>query len=157
MKLFIFIMCCCVFVPAHEVKSASLCGTDLYNNGDGTIKDTRTGLIWKKCLEGLSGTNCDTGAAVTKDWSSAVDMGDGTWRVPNIKELQSLVDESASNPAINTTCFPDTPSGNVLWSSSPNADTSNGERAWVVDFTYGLTGALLRTESYNVRLVKDAE
>lgn len=158
MKLCIFfMMCCCVFLPMHELKAAS-CGTNMNDNGDGTITDTSTGLTWKKCLEGQSGIDCATDSPVAKNWSDAVDMGDGgdgtTWRLPNIKELRSIVDESTSNPAINTTCFPNTPSGYV-WSSSPYADESDGAKSWLVWFGDGRATGWDRTVSYNVRLVKD--
>lgn len=32
-------------------------------HGDGTVTDTRTGLMWKQCVEGRSGANCDSGSS----------------------------------------------------------------------------------------------
>ncbi|WLE97794.1 MAG: DUF1566 domain-containing protein [Candidatus Electrothrix communis] len=154
MKIFVFfVTSCCVFLSTYAM--AASCGTNMNDNGDGTVTDMTTGLTWRQCLEGLTGGSCDDlgTTADTKTWSDAVDMGDGTWRVPNVKELQSIVDESAKDPAINTTCFPNTPTGYV-WSSSPYA--ADGTRSWIVSFSNGQAGAVARTGAYNVRLVRDA-
>jgi len=126
-------------------------------NTDGTITDSSTGLTWKKCLEGLSGNDCATGTAATKTWSQALALTDTVngWRVPNIKELQSIVDETKVNPAIDTACFP-TPAGTAniyVWSASPYA--GNTTTSWVIDFKDGLFwNQVTQTTSINVRLVK---
>ena len=80
------------------------------DNGDGTITDSSTGLMWMK---NDSGT--------TMNWSAALNYAEGIefamftdWRLPNAKELQSIVDYThapdATNPtmrgpALNTTIF----------------------------------------------------
>ena len=70
---------------------------ELVNNGI-EVKDLQTGLIWQRCSLGQtwSGTTC-TGTATTYNWINAlrttVNMGNG-WRVPNIKELASLVEQT---------------------------------------------------------------
>ncbi len=74
-------------------------GTNSFvDNGDGTITDEASGLMWMQN---------DTGIAV--DWENALlaaenatDAGYSDWRLPNVKELQSIVDYSGSFPAIDT-------------------------------------------------------
>ena len=116
------------------------------NNGDGTVTDTRTGLMWKQCSEGQtwSGTGCN-GSVATHTWSDALALaeaasfaGQSDWRLPNLKELRSLVEECRSNPAINDRLFPNT-SGWTYWSGSPGAGTFNGYSifAWSVYFYSG--------------------
>jgi len=61
-------------------------------------------------------------------------LGDG-WRLPTVTELQSLVDRSRSDPAIDTAKFPDTKS-DWYWTSTPCAWNKNAR--WVVDFSYGV-------------------
>lgn len=103
------------------------------DNSDGTITDTKTGLMWKKCMEGFTGNSCDTGAAAAFTWQTALQQpgvvnsgggfaGQTDWRLPNIKELTSIVEEQCYDPAINLTRFPNTPSS-VVWSGSPSMPT----------------------------------
>src|SRR5450755_69744 len=40
------------------------------DNGDGTITDNVSALMWKKCSEGLSGSNCATGTATETNWQA---------------------------------------------------------------------------------------
>ncbi|HKJ21732.1 MAG TPA: DUF1566 domain-containing protein [Gammaproteobacteria bacterium] len=122
---------------------------------DGTVIDKITGLTWKKCSEGQTynvDANTCSGNAVPYTWPKALQRarevnqggagktggyaGYTDWRVPNIKELRSLVEQACRDPAINPhkTIFPLSPSA-LYWSSSPFARTV-GE-AWGVDFTSG--------------------
>ena len=85
------------------------------DNGDGTITDTATGLMWEKLSD-------DTGIH-DKDnvytWANAFNYkiatlnqeafaGHRDWRVPNVTELQSIIDYGTSGPAVsaafNTGC-----------------------------------------------------
>ena len=74
-------------------------------NDNTEVKDTQTGLIWQRCSLGQtwSGSSC-TGTAATYNWANALqtakNMGNN-WRVPNVKELDSLVEEACYNAAIN--------------------------------------------------------
>ncbi|MBV5276569.1 DUF1566 domain-containing protein, partial [bacterium] len=116
-------------------------------NVDGTVLDKRNGLIWKQCSEGQSGSTCN-GSATTHTWSGALSLaassafaGYSDWRLPNVKELKSLAEKCRSDPAINNTIFPATPSSN-FWSGSPLAyDSYYGGsryvRSWYVSFDDG--------------------
>jgi hypothetical protein len=92
---------------------------DLVDNGDGTITDHATGLMWSQDdFGGGSGTGPRSGMI----WEEALDMveqkndenylGYGDWRLPNAKEMQSIVDYSrapgatgsaAIDPVLNIT------------------------------------------------------
>ncbi len=79
--------------------------------------------------------------------------GYSDWRLPNMKELLSIVAFDQSSPAINTTVFP----GSTLsfWSSSHKVPT--GANAYVVDFTKGIHQPKVRTSQKSAqRLVRDA-
>ncbi len=85
---------------------------------DGTVIHTKTGLMWKRCAEGQTwdGTTC-TGSASNFNWQNALAAaanstfaGYSDWRLPNIKELQSIVESCGYSPAINRTIFPAIPS-----------------------------------------------
>ncbi len=94
------------------------------DNGDGTVTDNVTGLLWQQCTNGLSGAGCATGTAVQYNWSDAANIcanlslaGTG-WRLPMDFELVNLVDYGTYNPAINAGYFPNTQNDDY-WSSTP--------------------------------------
>jgi hypothetical protein len=129
-----------------------------------TVTDTVTGLMWQQCIQGWAGAGCTTGSATTHTWQAALQLattaninqiaGYNDWRLPNIKELTSLVALDRYNPAINLTAFPNTPSADFC-SSSPYADGSN--TAWQVSFSYGRNIIINRNSSDHVRLVRGGQ
>lgn len=139
------------------------------DNGDGTVTDNQTGLMWKQCSEGVSSTTtvCDTGSAGTYTWQDALTQarivnssgfaGHNDWRVPNYHELASLIERSCYSPAINATIFPVTESS-FYWSASPDAysplTTSSGY-AWKVSFALGKINTEPKESTYYVRLVRN--
>jgi hypothetical protein len=127
------------------------------DNHDGTVTDTITGLIWKRCSEGQSwnGSTC-SGMASTYTFSQAIALtntfaGQSDWRLPNIRELHSIVNRSAY-PTIDSTAFPNSDSATV-WSSSVDAVSSNF--VWGVGFSYGYDGDFYTVSSaFEARLVR---
>jgi len=147
-------------------------------------KDNVTGLIWEvKTTSGLrsmshsytwyssnsatnggntgwaSGGNCfAVGRCDTEKFTADVNAtglcGASDWRMPKVKELESIVDFGRSNPSIDPPYFPNTSSSN-FWSGSPNADSSNG--AWVVYFGYGNAYGSNRGDGNLVRLVRGGQ
>ena len=155
-------------VSAQTCNTSSVTATtpdsQLTDNGNGTITDTKTGLMWKKCLEGVTGNLCDTGAATTFTWQTALQQpgavnvsGFAThqnWRLPNIKELTSIVEKQCYDPAINLNRFPNTPSS-VVWSGSPFAGFPSS--AWYVYFNNGGSYLINRSNYFQVRLVRGGQ
>jgi hypothetical protein len=138
------------------------------DNGDGTVKDNLTGLIW------LQDANCDGVMA----WSNALahanglydgcsdcggadddcglsdDSSAGDWRLPNVKELQSLIDFSEYNSVLPSGHpFTGVQSSNY-WSSTTNADITS--TAWRVDMSDGSTVSDDTSSGYYVWPVRDA-
>jgi hypothetical protein len=67
------------------------------NNGDGTVSDTSTGLTWQQADDGLQ-----------RNWQEALsyceslELAEKTdWRLPNLRELVSIVDYGRTDPAVN--------------------------------------------------------
>ena len=134
------------------------------DNGNSTVTDNDTGLMWKQCLEGLTGVGCTTGVGTGHSWQAALALtttvnsagfaGYHDWRVPNLTELESLVARNCFNPAINSRFFPND-LASVVWSSSPVANPSNS--AWGINFDGGGTYFNSRSNSKQVRLVRSGQ
>jgi hypothetical protein len=139
------------------------------DNGDGTITDTVTGLMWDKCSWGQTWDNTTppgtcTGSASTHNWAAALNVAitaNGSshraytdWRLPNRTELESLVKIDTHSPAIDTTAFPNTPS-DWFWTSTTYAPNPAG--AWNVVFDDGDTNAAYKTGTGHVRLVRSGQ
>ena len=139
------------------------------DNGDGTITDSTTGLVWDKCSRGQVWDNTTppgtcTGTASTHDWAAALAQataanaashrGQADWRLPNRTELESLVQINAASPAIDGTYFPATPS-NWYWTSTTFAP--NPAVAWFVFFVDGYTDAYGKPYPGHVRLVRSGQ
>lgn len=108
------------------------------DNGDGTVTDNVTELVWQQ-VDGGEMT-WENALAYAKKLNLA---GHADWRLPTSQELFSIVDHSALNPALDTRVFP--PSGaEYWWSSTPRADDPS--RVWVVNAGGGI-GAHQKRES----------
>jgi hypothetical protein len=131
-------------------------------HNDDTVTDTKTGLMWKQCPEGLTGAGCAIGTATQFTWQNALTQaqtintsgfaGHNDWRVPNIKELRSITEKQCYSPSINSTVFPNTSGGAVFWSSSPNATNVND--AWLVYFVGSYVNQEPKSNLNQVRLVR---
>jgi hypothetical protein len=117
------------------------------DNGDGTISDLDTGLIWQQA---------EVSAAIS--WEAALNYaenlslaGYGDWRLPNIKELQSLNDETITNPSIDRNYFAGA-AASRYWSSTTLA--KQAPRAWYGDFQSGIASYEDKTSSMRVRCVR---
>ncbi|HMV80945.1 MAG TPA: DUF1566 domain-containing protein [Leptospiraceae bacterium] len=125
----------------------------LTDNGDSTVSDTTTGLLWQKCSYGASGPTCATGTqtslnfANASSYCSSLTAGGKTWRIPTIRELHSI-HYLANNPRIDTSKFGATQAGDY-WAS----DTAvfNSSAAWTVSFYDGTT---LTTPQTNLRYLR---
>ena len=99
---------------------------DFGDNGDGTVTDRATGLMWAKNDSG-KGLNWEQALAYTENLELA---GHGDWRLPNAKELQSIVDYSRApqagrdgikSPAIDPV-FSITKTESYFWTSTSHLE-----------------------------------
>jgi len=91
--------------PKHQVRCVRgnlSYGVNLFqNNNDGTISDLATGLMWQQTDNG-SGMDWEHALAYAQTQNAANYLGHNDWRLPNAKELQSIVDYTRSPYATNT-------------------------------------------------------
>lgn len=149
------------------------------DNGNGTVTDNLTGLIWLKNASCSVFYTGDATGQNDRDWNQALAAANklksgkcgladkskaGNWRLPNIKELQTLVDFGFVYPAIPNTAgtekwtegspFSGVQSGNY-WSSSTDAGHMNN--AWYVFFYFGSVTAKGKGSTFYVWPVRGGQ
>ncbi len=114
---------------------------------DGVVVDHATGLMWSKATVAKGKTWAEAKAV-----AEAVRLGGYTdWRLPTRAELLTLVDDTRSNPAIDTSRF-DCES-DWYWTSTPLA-SSPSVFAWVVFFYDGYALYFRQVNGGRVRAVR---
>jgi len=126
-------------------------------NADTTVTDNLSGLVWTPDANTPGPVAC--GPAVVKTWQGALDyvaclntnsyLGHADWRLPNIIELESLVDPDKSNTAtwLNGQGFSNV---QALYYWSSTAVASNTTLRWIVDMQFGGVYGYPKTDSYSV-------
>jgi len=141
--------------------------------GDGrTVLDKKTGLMWSRCSIGKTWDKvkqrCE-GTASVHNWQEALKLvtvenknellGHSDWRLPNIKELSSLVKTACIYPAIDAFTFPEAYNEEDIkhsyWSSS--VFEQYPQRAWFVDFDLGHDNATDKKHYKQLRLVRSGD
>ncbi len=136
---------------------------DFIPHSDGTVTHNKTGLMWQICSQGqLWSSGSCSGVAAFYTWqqalqiTSTINVAGGyanytDWRLPDIKELSSIVELQCNNPYINTDVFPSTKSTDY-WSATPYIGYDDS--AWVVRFGNGFDSYDFRNDFNQVRLVR---
>lgn len=149
---------CLPNVPREAPNSRYVVSQPIANQR--VVTDNSTGLMWKHCTEGLSGTSCNVGSPASRTWTQALSdantsthAGFNDWRLPSIMELRSLVESACHSPSINSAIFPATSTDGYYWSST-NSYWPAINHVWIVRFNYGHNAASYKAYSHNIRLVR---
>lgn len=135
--------------PAPIAPIVTSAATRFTDNGNGTVTDGMTGLIWLKDANCFSG-NWYTAQSLASGLSSgACGLSDGSiagqWRLPNVNELQSLIDYTTVSPALPV----DHPFTLLLsyffWSATTYAP--NPGDAWGVYLSNGYVNTIDKTDA----------
>lgn len=117
------------------------------DNGDGTVTDASTGLMWQR----------ET-APGTYTWQEALEhcagldfAGHKDWRLPTVQELFGIVDYGRHGPAINPVLWAEQ---DWYWSSTTAAH--NPTDVWLLHFGDGLSGVTGKSCKSFVRAVRNA-
>ncbi len=111
------------------------------------VTHSTTGLQWQ---DNVIGSSMEWASAITHCEDLELD-GQSDWRLPNLKELTSIVDDTKTNPSINTAIFEHTASS-YYWSSTTYV--GNSDYAWSVYFSYGYQYYRNKSNSNYVRCVR---
>ncbi len=104
-----------------------------YEIKNGIVTDTKSLLLWEQVVSSPTYTH-----AAAQAYCSSLNLDGGGWRLPSMKELLTIVDETRSYPAIDTAAFPSTPP-EQFWTSSSRLSKSN--HIWYVEFGMGETNS----------------
>ena len=133
----------------------------IVNADQETVIDTDTNLMWQYCSMGQSGVYCEQGDATKYSYQSANSLAQdittanlSDWRLPTVKELNSIVDVRCYAPSIASNVFPATPEQYVWSSDIFIADLS---KAWAVNFESGEDGVAHINQNLIVRLVRSID
>ena len=130
---------------------SSLMAGSFTRNANGVVTDSRTNLEWQDDYS-------DNGNSIKyTTWQSAIEYcenlnldGNNDWRLPNLNELTSLVDDTTYSPAIDGV-FQNTNSNNY-WSSTTYAYYY--DNAWIVNFDDGYQSNYSKGYGSYVRCVR---
>ena len=147
-------------------------GRRFVDNGDGTVTDNQTGLMWEKKedLDFVPGNlhdadNVYTWTDAMSEWISEVNDrtndpnaqaglgGHSDWRVPTIVELQTILlapSPCGTNPCIDPIFGPTTSA--PAWSSTTTSSDPNNH--WEVNFIDGVVNFSLTGLIFSVRAVR---
>jgi hypothetical protein len=139
------------------------------DNGDGTVTDNVSKLMWEKLSDDGSIHDKDTTYTWTNAFASKIATLNATnfagyndWRLPNIRELNSIINFNITNPStysqLSNNCMPGcnvmTCSCNMVASYWSSTSVNTGASAWVVFFSEGRTIFTLKTGVFYVRAVR---
>jgi len=141
-----------LFLPTHFASAAAFS-----DNGDGTITDASSSLMWEKCDFGKATTTC-AGAASTFSFANASTtcknlrlVSQSDWRIPQVAELDTIVDRTKQNPSINGTYFAST---TIQWHWTNEPRVSTPANGWVVMFDEGSVSDDVKTVAYPIKCVR---
>jgi hypothetical protein len=105
------------------VRGATPAYGTFVSNGNGTVTDTATGLMWQ--WDDVNNTTWGEALSQCK----TLPLASRKWRLPNIRELTTMVNYGKISPAMDTTIFSTATSPQSYWSST--SDTNSPSNAWI--------------------------
>ncbi len=152
-------LCRAFAVGALAVAAGPLCAQERFTySADGQeVSDKKTGLTWRRCAEGMTwkGKAC-AGQAIfftQPDAAARAKAAGGEWRLPELKEMSSIVAlrelEPGKTPPVDPVAFAGTPMSR-FWTSSSNGPGYFNH----VAFSDGSAGESPRNSPGAVRLVR---
>jgi hypothetical protein len=138
------------------------------DNGDGTLTDTQSGLMWMRCALGQrwTGSAC-SGDPDALSWKGAQEAAQSLnaqggyathadWRMPHIPELAMIVERQCANPRVNLDLFPGTPAS-YFWTATGRRGAGLDAEAYRLSFGPEGAGPDRKDDRLYARLVRLAK
>ncbi len=148
----------------YNVQSTSPDARYTFANEGKEVIDTVTNLTWSRCEVGQSWDNASKvciGEPLELNWEQAhaeavkYTLSDGDeWRVPNIKELTTLLESRCSQPQVNAFVFPSTYRYSFFLSSTVQAREDKPNNIYILAMLSGSVEITSKTDVSHVKLVK---
>ncbi len=132
----------------RNINTPKLPKDHFIDNKNGTITDNYTGLVWQQ----LQSPEVMTWEDALRFAANLSLTGKKDWRLPNIKELQSLNDEKLFRPSFNKNYFTNISSGN-FWSST-TLKQPRPDKGWTINVDFGIVSYNAKTTLQNVLCVR---
>jgi len=137
------------------------------DNGDGTVTDSMSGLMWMRCGVGQEWKNGDcVGDLKALDWRAAQSEADrvngegsfffSDWRVPSLRDLAMIIERQCQDPRTNLTVFPGTPPQS-FWTVTVRPGDEATDTAYALSFGPEGVERMSKDELNFVRLVRTAQ
>jgi hypothetical protein len=171
--LTLFVFCIGLSSPLHAEQhcdsasiEASSPTTRFTDNGDGTVTDQVSQLMWMRCSVGQTWSAGSCGGEPERlDWTAGADAAarvnaSGTqffndWRMPQLSELATIIERQCRDPRINLEVFPTTP-GAFFWTQSMRPAEGFDELAYALSFGPDGVEHRPKSEPHHLRLVRTA-
>jgi hypothetical protein len=171
---FAAVLLLCWQVARADGAAGQSCDVSLYplstptarfeDNGDGTVTDKESKLMWMRCAVGQTwAKGTCSGAAAALTWQGGLDAAQtinkrgnfffSDWRLPQVPELAGIAERQCKNPRINLTVFPRTPSA-PFWTATSRPSTAVETFAFVLGFGADGIQYVSKEETHDVRLVR---
>ncbi len=136
------------------------------DQGDGTVIDRATKLMWMKCVLGQTPAagGC-AGNAIAPTWddakaeAQALNRGGrlffSDWRLPQVRELATITEPACENPRTNVAVFPATPPA-PHWTATSRAGAASTTTIYALSFGAEGVQLLDKSDRAHVRLVRSA-
>ena len=138
------LLCAACLLSSREVDADAPAGH--FEVDDDVVMDTKTKLNWQRKV-----TKDSLGFANAASYCAELDLVGSGWRLPTMKELHTLVDETRTLPALDTEVFKGTPPI-FFWTSSRVA--SFNQYVWAVNFAEGTDAWFAEETPRSVRCVR---
>lgn len=153
---------------ARCVSGPTMSAASFVDNGNGTVFDATTNLLWTKCSMGgttgvgvpldLSGSCTLPDGTARKTWENALSQcesldyaGRTDWRLPNVREFGTIVKYTDASPSIDGLLFPNTSDATPYWASSSGVNSPS--TAWSKYFSSGTMSLFNKVTTFNTRCV----
>jgi len=134
----------------RDVVTPTVLPSQYTASGDGTITDNLTQLVWQQ-IPNTTPLTWEQALGYAEELTLA---GQTDWRLPSIKELQSICDYSQVGPAVNSTFFNAMGVHNYWSSTTLKPNPTNPSSAWYLSTQFGLTTYDVKTNLNYVLCVR---